>query len=248
MSVLKTSRKYHKWLMLFLGLQFVVWSVTGAYMVFFNIDYIHGDTLIINHQNKVNPSNINYSQQQLFAQYPNAKNVELDLFIDREVYRFNLNKKKYLVAANNGKQLSPLSESEAVKAAKHLYTGKGAVESVELIEDNPPFELSRRVHSALPAWRVNFDDLGSPALYISATNGKLLAKRHNFWRLFDYMFNFHAMDYINGAIDNWLLFWTTLFSIFASITGLILMYFRVFKSDKDILDANENEHTVKETI
>lgn len=248
MSLLKTSRKYHKWLMLFLGLQFVVWSVTGAYMVFFNIDYIHGDTLIINHQNKVNPQNINYSQQQLFARYPDAKNVELDLFIDREVYRFSQDKTKYLVAANNGKQLSPLSESEAVQAAQYLYTGEGAVESVELIKDNPPFELSRRVYSALPAWRVNFDDLGSPALYISATNGKLLGKRHDFWRLFDYMFNFHAMDYNDGAIDNWLLFWTTLFGICASITGLVLMCFRVFKSDKDILDANEADIAAKEAM
>jgi len=152
------------------------------------------------------------------------------------------------VAANNGKQLSPLSEGEAVKAAKHFYTGSGVVESVEFIKDNPPFELSRRVYSDLPAWRVNFDDLGSPALYISATNGKLLGKRHNFWRLFDYMFNFHAMDYIDGAIDNWLLFWTALFGLFASITGLILMYFRVFKSDQDILDANETEMTVKEAL
>jgi Cu(I)/Ag(I) efflux system membrane protein CusA/SilA len=47
------------------------------------------------------------------------------------------------------------------------------------------------------------------------------------------------MDYLDGEIDNWLLFWTTLFSIFASITGLILMYFRVFKSDKDILLDND---------
>ena len=45
--------------MLFIGAQFVIWSVTGAYMVFFNIDYIHGDTLVINHQNKIDPNNIN---------------------------------------------------------------------------------------------------------------------------------------------------------------------------------------------
>lgn len=244
MSVLKTSRKYHKWLMLFLGLQFVVWSVTGAYMVFFNIDYIHGDTLIVNHQNKVDANNIDYSLEQLFEKYPDAENVELDLFVNQEVYRFSQNEKKFLVAASNGKQLSPLNKEEAIKAAKFLYTGDGKVASVELIADNPPFELSRRVHSALPAWRVNFDDLGSPSLYISSTNGKLLAKRHEFWRLFDWMFRFHAMDYLDGEIDNWLLFWTTLFSIFASITGLILMYFRVFKSEDDILSDNDKDIAV----
>jgi uncharacterized iron-regulated membrane protein len=40
MGFLKTSRKFHKWLMLFVGVQFVIWSITGAYMVFFDIDYI----------------------------------------------------------------------------------------------------------------------------------------------------------------------------------------------------------------
>ena len=47
MATLKTSRKLHKWFMLFIGLQFVIWSVTGAYMVFFDIDYIHGDSQAI---------------------------------------------------------------------------------------------------------------------------------------------------------------------------------------------------------
>ncbi|MFT6029889.1 MAG: hypothetical protein ACI8O8_001630, partial [Oleiphilaceae bacterium] len=30
--------------MLFLGLQFLIWSISGAYMVIFDIDYIHGDS------------------------------------------------------------------------------------------------------------------------------------------------------------------------------------------------------------
>ena len=81
---------------------------------------------------------------------------------------------KYTITAErfssiDGKQLSPLNQSEAIKAAKNLYTGNGEVRDSELITDNPPFELSRRVHSSLPAWRINFDDFGSPSLYISAT-------------------------------------------------------------------------------
>ncbi len=238
MSVLKTSRKYHKWLMLFLGVQFVTWSVTGAYMVFFNIEYIHGNTLIVNHQNKINHQNIDYSLEQLLGSYPTAEDIEVDTFINKEVYRFSHKDKKVMVSAINGKQLSPLAKDEAIKAARYFYTGQGKIASVEFISDNPPFELSRRVHSDLPAWRINFDDLGNPSLYISATNGKLLGKRHDYWRLFDYMFNFHAMDYNDGAIDNWLLFWFALFGIFASITGLILMYFRVFKSKISELSSN----------
>lgn len=235
-SLLKSSRKYHKWLMLFLGSQFVIWSVTGAYMVFFDIDYIHGDTLVKNHQTKINTNNINLSLKDIKKIYPDAEKVSLGKFIDKEVYRFTVKngdkEEFYLLDASNGELLTPLNKSLAIKAAKHSFTGSDEVASVELITDNPPFELSRRVHNALPAWRVNFTDLGSPSIYISATNGNLLAKRHEFWRIFDWMFRFHAMDYEKGEIDNSLLFWVTLFSILAALAGLVLTYFRVFKPSK----------------
>ncbi len=230
-SLLKTSRKLHKWLMAFIGAQFVIWSVTGAYMVFFDIDYIHGDSLVQNHQTKLNVEDIHYSQQALYQAYPNAEKIQLAKFIDRDVYRFKQDGVHFIVDAQNGELLSPLSKQQAVKAAQFEYTGSGGVAEVEYIEDNPPFELSRRVHDALPAWRVNFDDFGSPSLYISARSGALLAKRHEWWRIFDWMFRFHVMDYEDSEIDNQLLFWFTLLGIFAGISGLILTFYRVFKTN-----------------
>ena len=74
MKMLKVSRKLHRWLMLFLGLQFLIWSISGAYMVIFDIDYIHGDSLVVNHQAKVNVDEITYPLSALAKQYPDAKN------------------------------------------------------------------------------------------------------------------------------------------------------------------------------
>jgi copper/silver efflux system protein len=231
MNLLKTSRKYHKWLMLFLGLQFVIWSITGAYMVFFNIDYIHGDTLVVNHQTKISPQNISVTTAQIHQKYPAAKNISLGIFINQNVYRFTVEGQTQLVNARTGILMSPLNKKQAISAAQHFYTGNDKINRVEFIADNPPFELSRRVHNALPAWRINFDDFASPSLYISAQSGELIAKRHQFWRLFDWMFKFHAMDYKKGDVDSSLLFWFTALGILASIFGLILMYFRVFKDN-----------------
>ena len=229
-SLLKSARKYHKWLMLFIGSQFVIWSVTGAYMVFFDIDYIHGDSLVVNHQNKIDAKNIHYSVADLRYQYPDATNISIGKFIDKNVYSFTNKEQVHLIDANNGSLLSPLDEKTAVKAAKYYYSNDGNVQEVELITDNPPFELSAR---ALPAWRINFDNLGAPSIYVSAQTGKLVGKRHEFWRLFDWMFRFHTMDYEEGEIDNSLLFWFTLFGIIGSISGLVLAYFRVFKLRED---------------
>jgi len=229
MSAVKNTRKLHQWLMLFIGTQFVIWSVTGAYMVFFDIDYIHGDSLVINHQTKINPDNIQYSLSSLQQRYPKAERVTLSTFINKEVYHFSVENKKYLVSARNGKLLSPLDENLAIEAAKHYYSGNGTVVDVELFIENPPFELSSR---HLPAWRVNFDDIGAPAIYVSEQSGLLVGKRHEFWRLFDWMFRFHVMDYQDSEIENNLLFWFALFGIIASISGVVLVYFRVFKRNK----------------
>ncbi|MFT5759128.1 MAG: hypothetical protein ACI9LM_003882 [Alteromonadaceae bacterium] len=247
MSLLKNSRKLHKWLMLFLGVQFVIWTVSGAYMVIFDIDYIHGDSLVVNHQKKINSNDINFTLGELLKKYPDAENIEMGVFIDQGVYRFmvksntsadtsnnaskNEKKTQYLVSAKNGQQLSPLNEDIARRAAQHYYSGEGDINEIELITDNPPFELSQRL---LPAWRVNFNDFGSPSLYVSAQSGKLVTKRHEFWRFFDLMFSLHVMDYEDEDPSNQLLFWFVLFSLIAALFGFILTYFRIFKSEKSI--------------
>ena len=226
--------------MLFLGIHFLIWSISGAYMVIFDIDYIHGDSLVVSHQTKLDADTITYSLSALRQQYPDVDSIEVEVFIERAVYRFKQGDNKYLVDAQTGQQLSPLNEVNAIRAAQYYYSGKGAVTEVELIQENQPFELSRR---ALPAWRVNFNDFGSPSIYVSAQTGKLVSKRHEFWRTFDLMFSLHVMDYEEEDPSNQLLFCFILFSIIASIFGGVLSYFTIFKKAfksrvKDPLNAS----------
>ncbi|PCJ50707.1 MAG: hypothetical protein COA74_02135 [Gammaproteobacteria bacterium] len=215
--------------MLFIGLQFVVWSISGAYMVIFDINYIHGNSLVSNPQDTIKPDNIHYSMAKLYDKYPQASKLEVGKLIEQNVYRFNVDGNQYLLSAQTGELLSPLSKALAIKVSQHHYSADHDVSEVELITENPPFELNPR---SLPAWRVNFDAFGSPSIYISAETGKLVGKRHNFWRLFDWMFRFHLMDYgEDSSIHNYLLFFVISFSFATALSGLVLVYFRVFKKD-----------------
>lgn len=227
MSWHRSSRKYHKWLMLFVGLQFVIWSISGAYMVFFDIDYIHGDSLVVNHQTALQSEQVNYPIAKLYTDNPTAANIELTNLLGVAVYRFSDGKAKYLLSADTGKLLSPINDDHAVLIAKHLYAQNNArVRQVSMIADNPPAELSAR---HLPVWRVDFDDFASPSFYISVQTGELVTKRHTFWRLFDWMFSFHVMDYVEEDASNKLLLIVTALAFVASLFGFILTYFRVFK-------------------
>ncbi len=54
-----------------------------------------------------------------------------------------------------------------------------------------------------------------------------MTKRHNFWRIFDWMFVFHVMDYVDGSAENKLLLLVTVLALFGSVFGVVLTYFRL---------------------
>lgn len=221
------SRKYHKWLMLFLGLQFLIWSVTGAYMVLLNIDYIHGDSLVVNHQDSINHQQISYPLSSIYRRFPEAQGLELGKLLTQDVYRFSARGQKYLMNARTGELLPQITKAQAKAIARYFYNGDDNVIDAELITANPPSELSSR---RLPAWRVNFDAFASPSLYVSSQSGLVVTKRHEFWRTFDLFFRLHIMDYGSGEeVDNWLLFWSVLFGLLACISGILLVYYRLIK-------------------
>jgi hypothetical protein len=171
----------------------------------------------------------------LYQKYPQASKIEVGKLIDQNVYRLINNGNKYLLSAETGQLLSPLSQELAIKVSQYHYSAEDPVSEVELITENPPFELRA---SSLPAWRVNFDAFGSPSIYISAETGKLVGKRHDFWRLFDWMFRFHVMDYTEEEnVHNYLLFFIVSLGLAACLSGLVLVYFRVFK-----------KHTIEELV
>ena len=230
MTLHKTSRKIHKWLMLLLSIQFLIWSISGLYMVVFDIDYIHGDSVISEDKSVIDHQKINYSFSDLLIDYPSAKKVELSTFLGASVYRFTVESGqrhyKVMLDSENGKKLPDINETMAIKIANYHYRGDAAIRDILLLTQNAPFELSSRY---LPVWRVNFDDFASSTLYISVQSGKVVTKRHQFWRIFDWMFSFHVMDYEDEDPANSLLLWVALLSLLAVISGLVLTYYRVIK-------------------
>lgn len=55
-----------------------------------------------------------------------------------------------------------------------------------------PQEVAKR---PVPMWAVRFDDRSNTTLYFSPDTGDLLARRHDLWRWFDFLWMFHIMDY-----------------------------------------------------
>lgn len=224
-------RKYHRWLVVFVGIQFAVWSASGLYMVSTDIHFIHGESL----QNEQKPalilSDVNYSMNELLARFPNAQNVRLTQVLDKTVYQFVTISDApltHLLDASTGQEIRPISKQQAVKIAQDYIAKEADVASVVLHTERAPAELSTR---HLPAWQVTFSDASQATFYIKQTTGSIVTKRHFFWRMFDWMWRLHIMDYDDGEnIANYFLLLMTLLSIITALTGMALLYYRLLIS------------------
>lgn len=238
-----TQRKIHKFLMLFLGVQFILWSLSGLYMVTMNIDFIHGDHLVKAPVFVDLRSESLLSFQEILQLYPLAKKLKLSQLAQQSVYQFTINGKPQLVSANSGKSLLPFTQVDI----KKLVTAQGniddetKIQSIRLLINDAPAELSSRY---LPAWQITYDNFSADTLYLSSITGQVITKRHNYWRFFDFVWMLHIMDYENRAdITNWLLFIFSLTGTFSCLSGLYLVGHRFrFKAKlKKLLTKNKKQ-------
>jgi uncharacterized iron-regulated membrane protein len=219
------SRTLHKWLGLFVGLQLVLWTISGFYMVVVDLDFIHGDPLVRNLRNPLAAERAKVSFAEVFRSHSQTTQITLKSLpgFPAPVYEIARSSGKVLIDSSTGQQLSPLSEERIQLLARSYYAGKGALESVALITSNPPMEIQTR---PLPLWRADFDDGLETSLYIHPDTGTLVTRRHRFWRWFDFVWMFHIMDYDTRTdMNNGLLRATTVLGLITALSGGWLLYF-----------------------
>ncbi|MFD2365670.1 PepSY domain-containing protein [Pseudoduganella sp. GCM10020061] len=204
-------RRVHKWLGLVVGVQALLWMISGLYMVVVPLEIIHGDHLAHLHGEPLQPGLARIGSAELARQYPGITALKLKTLGDREVYELRQDKQVTLVDAVNGARLSPIPDSTVRALAQAAYTGDGPITKVEWITKAPQEVGTRPV----PMWAVHFDDAGKTTFYYAPDTGELLARRHELWRWFDFVWMLHIMDYeAREDVNN------TLLRV-ASITGLV---------------------------
>ncbi|MGH8239184.1 MAG: PepSY domain-containing protein, partial [Steroidobacteraceae bacterium] len=188
------SRSLHKWLALFVGVQLLIWAVTGFYMVAIDLDFIHGDPLVRNLRTPVGSTAAALPVSQLTSRYPEITLVSLHSLpvLSSPVYELTAAGRRVLVDAATGQQLSPLSSGMIRQLARSYYAGSGQLSAVQLLEHEVPMEVRGRVP---PLWRADFDDWLQTTLYLHPDTGALVARRHRLWRWYDFLWMLHIMDY-----------------------------------------------------
>lgn len=231
MKAIKLSRKIHKWFALVLGIQLFLWALSGFYMVAVHIDIIHGDMLVKNVQQDIDLNDVPLLPlERLALLHPNAQSITLKPMMDRPVYLVT-GEEVLLLDASNGRQLSPLDAQTATQIASYHYAGEGEVSRVELLESNPPTELQTR---SLPLWRIDFDDAWNSTFYIDPYSGEFKTRRHTLWRIFDFLWMLHVMDYDEREdVNNTVLRIFSVLGLFLGLAGMWLLFYS-FKRKRGI--------------
>lgn len=220
------ARRSHKWIALVLGVQAMLWMLSGLYMTAISIDVIHGDHLVEADVQPLSPAASLIDPATMSAQFPGMTRFGLKRFMGREVYEVHAPDLVALVDAHSGVRLSPLNEATARRLAASLYRGNAPIQAAQWLT-KAPREVSNR---PVPLWRVSFADNSGTALYLSPHTGELLAKRHDLWRWFDLLWMLHIMDYQERSdVNNTLLRVAGSIGLVFSLTGVWLLFYSFCK-------------------
>jgi len=211
-------RKTHRYLGIFIGIQFLFWTISGLYFSWTNIDDIHGDQFKnLEYQpksfdNLISPSALNITE--------GVNTIELRDINNLPYYWIN---KKQLYNAIDGKLKESISKNEALYIAKNYMKADIEVTTIEKINETGKHHEYRE--KLLPAYVISYDNDEALKTYVSIKDGKFQTVRHRNWRWFDFLWMTHTMDY--QGRDNFNTLVLRAFSILGLITvlsGFLLWY------------------------
>ena len=207
-SVSYRARRIHRWLGLFIGIQFLLWTAGGLYFSWTRLEAVHGDHLMRARPQLpvgalvVSPSvvvEILRRQERIDS----LAGAGLTMVLGQPTWRVDyyttdagrVVTRRRMADAVTGAPRPALGRDEAVAAAREVYTGTEPVVSVEHVTEASVDGHHEYRGQPLPAWAVRFGDTEGATAYVAAELGEVIRIRNDRWRAFDFLWMLHTMDY-----------------------------------------------------
>lgn len=221
-------RRIHKWVGLIIGVQMLLWAASGAMMSMLNMGEVAGG------ETRSQPAVAERAAtrdgwddvgRELGA--TTITGARLNRLLGRQVYRVATADGVRVFDAETGRRVS-IDAGLAEKVARTAHPHDAAVRNVAPL-DRLTFAV--RDHE-LPIWRVDFEDSKNSSYYVSGTTGDLLERRNDSWRLWDFFWMLHTMDYAKRTSFNHPLIVLFAFAaVWLASTGLWLIFRTGWRSD-----------------
>ena len=215
------SIRLHKWASLVIGIQMFLWVAGGLVMSLFDIDEVHGDLT----KAAIEPKPLRWDRlasiDSIVGQV-SAPIADLSLsvgFFGPQVRLTDTSGVVHQFDAQTGEPLRRVNSSEALRIAEANYSGEGAGQPPRQLNEN-----ATEYRGRLPVCRVDFDDTAATTLYVAVDNGDVVMRRNRIWRIYDFAWMLHVMDYRERTDFNHpLLVWASALALLAALSGLYLI-------------------------
>ena len=215
----RVVRSWHTRLAWLVGVQVLLWMLSGLYMSAAPIDWVHGDHWV-NAGPRELPLSPVTAPAELQRKFPDSERFTLKTLLGQPVYEVHRPGSIVLVDAASGVPRTPLDADAVRTLAQARFAQARAIRSIDWLKEAPA-EVSGR---PAPLWRVTFEGASAPTLYYSPYTGELLAKRFAGWRIFDALWMLHIMDYATRSdVNNALLRLAAVVALAFVLTGAVLL-------------------------
>lgn len=220
--------RIHKWVALVVGLQVLAWVGGGLGMTLMPIEQVRAEHTIAPAPDYAIDTSAILSLAEAEAALGGltVTDAQLARWHDGPVWRLETRQGPIVIDAISGARRTPVSRDAALAIAAAGYAGDAEIADVAYFAE-APFEYRR----PNPSWRVTFDDGEGTRLYVNAQTGAIDARRNDMWRLFDFFWMLHIMDYRERENFNHPLIISMGFlALLTVLAGLSLLVLRVRRS------------------
>jgi hypothetical protein len=217
--------RVHRWVAALVGLQILIWFASGTVMAFLPIEKVRGEHLLRAAAPAPLPPAALARLPDRIAKLPDGPvQVQSYMLGTLPVLRaeFAGGRPSLLLNVTTGAQLNPVSPAMALTLLR-------ARTSVDLSQATTHWVTAKTndYRGALPAWRIDARDAESAQFYVSAETGEIKTVRTGLWRVYDFLWGLHIMDWKNHESFNtpWMIGFAGL-AFCLAVAGFGLLYFR----------------------
>ena len=225
MRTFRLMSQIHLWLGIAVGVQVMLWLASGLVMVLWPIETVRGEHLRTPEAEQ--PLDWTTDGLPLGTILSVANTPVLSARTGRlagtPVWQLETAGGPLAVDARTGAVLTPVSEAMARRIALERYAGSGTLQRAARIE-TPPREAGLDV----PAWRFDFGPEDAATLYVNARTGELRAVRTTLWRVYDWFWGLHIMDWSTREnFNSWWIRATSTIALLFGLAGVVLTVYRL---------------------
>lgn len=230
MKILRYSTQVHKWVGLVVGIQVLFWVGGGLVMTAIPIETVRSEHRLKTQTHVALPLDQVLPPAEV-ARLSGVSPIRAELKTTLRGPAWVLTPfdgKPVVVAAATGRPFGAMTANEATRLAVGAYRGEAAP-SLAVLLDQAPKETGRDG----PLWRVDFHDTERTTFYLSPDTGEVVTRRSGVWRVYDFFWRLHILDFKTGENFNHpTLIAITALTLSVAITGIILLWIKLSRDWK----------------